>query len=39
MTTNPVASWDFTLPVTDDRTPESVRVRFRKLFKKWTFQR
>jgi len=39
MTTNPVSHWDFTLPVTDDRTPESVKVVISRLFRKWTFQK
>jgi len=37
MTTNPVATWDFTLKAAD-RTPESVKALITQLFKKWTFQ-
>lgn len=36
---HPVATWDWTLPVTDDRTPEAVKTVIRRLFRKWTFQK
>ena len=37
--TNALATWDWTMPVTDGRTPESVKVLIRQLFKKWAFQK
>lgn len=36
--TNPLATWDFTLPCNDDRKPEAVKIAMRQLFRKWTFQ-